>query len=126
MNKETGMGDPFLIKMHWKKLRLKEVLLISILSVLLLGGTWLVFDKQDAQSELSFSDTEKRLASILSDIEGVGAVEVLLSDAENDEKGVVIVCQGANNISVLISVREAAATALGIPQKNVKIYLKKD
>ena len=48
----------------------------------------------------------------------------MISDGETNEKGVVIVCEGANNISVLIDVREAAATALGINQQNVKIYLK--
>lgn len=126
MNKERDTFDLSTIKTRWKRLRLKEVALVTILSVLLLGGAWLVFGKENTQTSMSSSDTEKRLAAILADIDGVGEVEVMLSDTEDGEKGVVIVCEGANDIRVLISVREAAATALGIQQKNVKIYLKKD
>ncbi len=126
MNKERDTFDLSTIKTRWKRLRLKEVALVAILSVLLLGGAWLVFGKENTQTSMSSSDTEKRLAAILADIDGVGEVEVMLSDTEDGEKGVVIVCEGANDIRVLISVREAAATALGIQQKNVKIYLKKD
>ena len=126
MNKERDTFDLSTIKTRWKRLRLKEVALVAILSVLLLGGAWLVLGKENTQTSMSSSDTEKRLAAILADIDGVGEVEVMLSDTEDGEKGVVIVCEGANDIRVLISVREAAATALGIQQKNVKIYLKKD
>ena len=126
MNKEMVISEPSSMKMRWKKLRLKEIALISILSVLLLGGAWLVFGKDEEKVSATSTDTEKRLAAILEDMDGVGEVEVMLSDTEDGERGVVIVCQGAKDISVLLSVREAAATALGIQQKNVKIYLKKD
>ena len=91
-----------------------------------MGGAWLVFGKDETTANTASTDTEKRLAAILGDIDGVGEVEVMLSDTDEGEKGVVIVCQGAKDIVVLLSVREAAATALGIQQKNVKIYLKKD
>lgn len=126
MNNDAGMSDISLIKTRWKKLRLKEVVLFSVLSILLLVGAWLVFSEQTQTTHTASTDTEKRLVAILENIDGVGEVDVMLSSAEDGEKGVVIVCEGANDIRVLISVREAAATALGIQQKNVKIYLKKD
>ena len=126
MNNEIVITEPSSMKMRWKKMRLKEIGLLFILSVLLLGGAWLVFGKDETTANTASTDTEKRLAAILGDIGGVGEVEVMLSDTDEGEKGVVIVCQGAKDIVVLLSVREAAATALGIQQKNVKIYLKKD
>ena len=126
MNKEIDVADVSFVKTRWKKLRLKEVVLFAVLSILLLIGAWLVFSEKTPTSHTASTDTEKRLVAILEKIEGVGEVEVMLSDTEDGEKGAVIVCEGANDIRVLISVREAAATALGIQQKNVKIYLKKD
>ena len=126
MNKKIEAKDVLLVKTRWKKLRLKEVVLLSILSILLLIGAWLVFSEKTSTTYTASTDTEKRLVAILEKIEGVGEVEVMLSDTEDGERGAVIVCEGANDIRVLISVREAVATALGVQQKNVKIYLKKD
>jgi hypothetical protein len=126
LNKKNEAEDVLLVKTRWKKLRLKEVVLLSILSIFLLIGAWLVFSEKTSTTYTASTDTEKRLVAILEKIEGVGEVEVMLSDTEDGERGAVIVCEGANDIRVLISVREAAATALGVQQKNVKIYLKKD
>ena len=126
MNNDADMADISLVKTRWKKLRLKEVVLFSVLSMLLLVGAWLVFREKTQTTYTASTDTEKRLVAILENIDGVGEVDVMLSSGEDGEKGVVIVCEGAKDIRVLISVREAAATALGIQQKNVKIYLKKD
>jgi hypothetical protein len=126
LNKKIEAEDVLLVKTRWKKLRLKEVVLLSILSILLLIGAWLVFSEKTSTTYTASTDTEKRLVAILEKIEGVGEVDVMLSDTEDGERGAVIVCEGANDIRVLISVREAAATALGVQQKNVKIYLKKD
>ena len=109
-----------------KKLQLKEVLLFSVLTIFLLLATWKVFGGDSEKTTVSMNATEQKLALILENIDGVGAAEVMVSETENGEKGAVIVCEGANDIRVLIAVREAVATALGTEQKNVKIYLKKD
>ncbi|MBQ8374631.1 MAG: hypothetical protein IJX98_03520 [Clostridia bacterium] len=114
----------------WKKqkgkIKWKEILLVGGLAVLLGIAAWQVFLNPTAEEVAQVrSDEESRLITILENIDGVGKADVMISAAETGERGVVIVCEGANDISVLIDVREAAATALGIEQKQVKIYLKK-
>ena len=54
-------------------------------------------------------------------------IELDGSQHETDEgvQSVVVVCEGANNLQVVIDVREAVASAVGTQEKNVKIYLKK-
>ena len=47
-------------------------------------------------------------------------------EEEDEVKSVVVVCEGAKDIRVVMEVREAVATALNTQQKSVKIYLKKD
>lgn len=128
MNKENTDRGEKNFKSKLKKLKLREVVLFSILATFLLFAAWKVFGNADnsAKQTTALSEMEKKLISILENIDGVGEADVMVSETEEGEKCAVIVCEGAENIRVLIAVREAAATALGTAQKNVKIYLKKD
>lgn len=127
MNKESGKEVENTFKMKFKKLKYKEVLLFTGLAVLLFFSAWKVFGGTDKTVQtMALSETEKKLIAILENIDGVGDAEVMVSETEDGEKSAVIVCEGARDIQVLITVREAVATALGTAQKNVKIYLKKD
>lgn len=127
MNKEDVKKGEQTFKAKLKKIKFKEVVLFSILAAFLLFAAWKVFgNTNNAKQTATLSETEKKLVSILESIDGVGKTEVMVSETEEGEKCAVIVCEGAENIRVIIAVREAAATALGTTQKNVKIYLKKD
>ena len=92
--------------------------------LLLCVAVWQVFI-DDKQTGLDYEDSEEaRLVAILEQIDGVGEAEVMIGASESGERGVVIVCEGANRLSVVVDIREAASIALGIDPKNVKIYLK--
>ena len=107
------------------KSKWKDTIVLILLALVLAFAVWQVFlkDKQEGQSVAS--SEESRLVSILETIDGVGETEVMIGVTESGEKSVVVVCEGANNIAVIMDVREAAATALGIEEKLVKVYLKK-
>ena len=62
----------------------------------------------------------------MEEIDGVGDANVIVYEAEDGAKSVVVVCEGANNLRVVMNVREAVAAALGTEVKAVKIYLKKE
>ena len=62
----------------------------------------------------------------LQEIDGVGEASVIVYEKEGDVENVVVVCEGANDLRVVMNVREAVASALGTEQNSVKIYLKKE
>ena len=109
-------------KKHVKKAL--EILLFIGLAIALCLAVWQVFLKEDKNVQSLGNTEEERLVAILEQIDGVGDAEVMIGVSENGNKSVVIVCDGADRLSVIMDVREAAATALGIEEKFVKIYLK--
>lgn len=102
-----------------------ELILLCLIAILLIFAVWQVFlkDKQEVQNVAG--SEESRLVSILETMDGVGEAEVMIGITEDGKKSVVVVCEGASNIAVIMDVREAAATALGIEERYVKVYLKK-
>ena len=112
------------------KLKRKDVILLILMALLLAFAVWQVFGKENSQptsnTQAMYSAEEIKLTELLSQINGVGKVEVMISKTEDGKKSVVVVCEGANNLQVNMDVREAVATALGTSEQAVKIYLKKD
>ena len=105
--------------------KLIQIGLFACLAFALCIAVQQAFFKEDKTSYAYENTEEAKLVAILENIAGVGEAEVMIGVYENGERGVVIVCEGANDLSVLMDVREVASIALGIEQKNVKVYLKK-
>ena len=104
-------------------------MIVAGLALLLVFSVWRIFySPKDVETSAfqSGTETERMLASLLSEIDGVGEVRVMVYEDEDGVKSVVIVCDGASNIRVNANLREAAAAAVGTDEKNVKIYLKKN
>ena len=108
--------------------RLKRSLLIGGLALILMVAAWWVFrqDKTVDAATIDATETEKKVMRLLSEIEGVGEANVIVCEEENSVQSVVVVCEGARDLRVVMNVREAVATALGTEEKMVKIYLKKE
>ncbi|MBQ5926296.1 MAG: hypothetical protein IIX01_00030 [Clostridia bacterium] len=122
---ESGEKSKFRLKNE----RIKDVVLLSVLALALCFAVWKIFlTKSDRSQTVSAKKTEQEIAleELLSQIDGAGEVRVMIGIDEEEITSVVIVCDGAKNIRVNTELREAAATALGTQEKNVKIYLKKD
>ena len=116
------------VKKWWKKKKIKDLALLSVLAFILLFASWKIFyggeDKNVTTSSLT--DTEKKISALLQEIEGVGEASVMICETEEGVLGAVVVCEGAKNIRVNMDIREAVATALGTKESAVKIYLKKN
>ena len=104
----------------------KDLLVIGLLAVGLLFAVSRVFRDDEPKSvSTQMTETELKVSRLLQEIQGVGTAEVIVCETEDGEKNVVIVCDGAKNIRVVMDVREAVAAALGTDEKSIKIYQKK-
>ena len=117
-------------KEKWKRRflagRIKEILVVGGLALALLFAVWRVFYAEETVSvSTTLSPTEEKISKLLQEIDGVGQAEVMIYETDEGVQSVVVVCEGANNLQVVIDVREAVASAVGTQEKNVKIYLKK-
>ena len=90
---------------------------------------WKIFQDEGtttSSTELQLTQSEIKVMRILQEIDGVGEASVVVCEDEDGIKSVVVICEGANNLRVIMDVREAVAAALDADQKVVKIYLKKE
>lgn len=104
----------------------KDLLVIAVLAIVLLFAISRVFKGDKAKSvSCEMTETEIKVSRLLREIEGVGDAEVIVCETEDGAKSVVVVCEGAKDIRVIMDVREAVAAALGTDEQSVKIYQKK-
>ena len=108
--------------------KIKDILLISVLAIVLIFAVWKIFftDERQSQTMASASENELKVCRLLEEIDGVGEAEVVVCETENGVRSVVVVCEGGNNLQVIMNVREAVAAALGTEEKYVKVYVKKE
>ncbi len=111
-----------------KEKHLKEILLLGGFALILLVVCYFFFigngeGNTHASQTVTMSETESKLCFILSEIEGVGKINAYVNeDGERNVLGVILVFEGANNLSVRLNVLKATAQALGINQKQILIY----
>ena len=70
------------------------------------------------------STQEKRIAAVLSAMEGAGKVEVALfyGGEGTQPTGAVVVAQGAGDLAVRLRLIRAARTLLGLPETAVDVF----
>ncbi|MDE5729195.1 MAG: hypothetical protein K2I20_03365 [Clostridia bacterium] len=105
----------------------KKIIIVVALIIILIGAVYLINVGAKGKGNSSSVSAEKspaetKLTSILSSIEGVGATDVMITETDGKIAGVVIVCEGANNIMVKNDILNAVATALNIDKKIIAIY----
>lgn len=104
----------------------KNILIVGVLIVILILAVALINvsggDKAANSSDTLKSAEELKLTRIISELEGVGETEVMITSDADGIKGVVIVCEGAENIMVKSSILNVVSTALNIDKNNIAIY----
>ncbi len=83
---------------------------------LVLGLAIMLLPTGTAAGSIGDMSDEQRLASVLEKCEGVGSAQVLLSDT-----GAVIVCDGAENAAVRLSVIKAAEAFTGFKSDSIQV-----
>lgn len=109
-----------------KDLVIKIIAVLIIISVALLSLD--VFSQsKDGRKQIIDEDggTEEALCRILEDIKGVGKVDVMLQQNEEERiSGVIITAEGAGNPVVRNDLVNAARAVFNIPASNVMVYEK--
>ena len=95
------------------------LVLIGILFVINAGGK---DDNTAATVSVQKTETEIKLARLLTNIKGVGESDVMINESEGEITGVVIVCRGADNIMTRNDILNAVSTALNINKSIIAIY----
>jgi len=94
-----------------------EIFLAAVaIAVLLMQGSS-CFQSQSTGTEL-----EQRLEAILARIEDVGRVDVMVNEsADGTPNGVLVVAEGADDISVCLRLQYAVQALLGIDASEIEI-----
>lgn len=104
----------------------KKIIIVVVLIIILVGTIYFINkatqNKSASVAATAKSETEIKLTGILSAIDGVGATDVMINESEEGILGVVIVCEGANNIMTKNNILNAVSTALNINKNLIAIY----
>lgn len=108
--------------------RIKDICILAVLALVLVFASWKIFgsEKEVEETASALSQTEEKISRLLEEMEGVGEASVMICETEEGVQSAVVVCEGANNLQVIMDIREAVASALGTKEKAVKVYLKKE
>ena len=81
--------------------------------------------KIDRQSSVTVSmdERESKLANLISEISGVGRTRVLItSDGKDEVRGVVVVAEGADNMTNRVKMIRCVETATGVTVDKIQIF----
>ena len=121
-----GLTQKLDLSAAWKKYRLVAlVLLLGFVLMLLPSGN----DKEETSMQtqtaevFSLEDTERRMAEILSRIEGAGKLQVMLTlkQVYPAYQGAVVVCQGGDKAAVRLAITEAVAALTGLSSDKISV-----
>ena len=123
-NAETGLSS----RKKRTDGRIKDLLIVCVLALCLLVASWMVFQDDEGENVQTavLTENEQKVVRILEEIDGVGKASVAVCETDDGVESVVVVCEGANDLRVIMDVKEAVSAALGTKQNAVKIYLKKE
>ena len=108
--------------------RLATLVLMLLAGLALIGLSFALSRQKEQPADLGRDVTyaagsvEERLAHVLSQIAGAGPVEVLVTEGDQGVLGVLVVADGAQELSVRTELMRAAMTALDVPADAVEVF----
>lgn len=122
------MFDKFFKEGKSKDIIIKLITIAVIAAVLLVAFDVLTQDR-DSRRQIIDEDggCEMTLSEILTDIDGVGAVDVMIRQGEDNAiSGVIITAEGAGDPVIRDNITRAVAAVYNIPASNVVVFEKRN
>lgn len=122
------MFDKFFKEGKSKDIIIKLITIAVIAAVLLVAFDVLTQDR-DSRRQITDEDggSEMTLSEILTDIDGVGAVDVMIRQGEDNAiSGVIITAEGAGDPVIRDNITRAVAAVYNIPASNVVVFEKRN
>ena len=122
------MFDKFFKEGKSKDIILKLITVAVIAAVLLVAFDVITQDR-DSRRQIIDEDggSEMTLSEILTDIDGVGEVDVMIRQGEeHDISGVIITAEGAGDPVIRDNITRAVAAVYNIPASNVVVFEKRN
>ena len=122
------MFDKFFKEGKSKDIILKLITVAVIAAVLLVTFDVITQDR-DSRRQIIDEDggSEMTLSEILTDIDGVGEVDVMIRQGEeHDISGVIITAEGAGDPVIKENITRAVAAVYNIPASNVVVFEKRN
>lgn len=123
--RKTGVVERIKTNGVYKKILAVKNLRIIVLSIIIAMGLIIysgVVTNTKTEEVNYMDDEENRLASVLESIDGVGAVQVMITRNDGQISGVLVIAEGAENISVMLKLLDATSTAMGVDKSIVEVY----
>ncbi len=99
----------------FKDIRPRDWLLLALAAACLL----LLFAPESGGG--GATDTEARMERVLQKIDGAGEVRVMVTETDGGYSGVLVVCEGARDLSVRLTVQNAVHTLLNIDNQKINV-----
>lgn len=107
----------------------KKLVIVAVLLIVLIGAAAIMFGSKvkttSASVTVERTTNELKLMNILSGIDGVGNADVMITEEDQKIVGVIVVCEGAQSISVKNDIINAVKTVFNVEKSNIAIYAMK-
>ncbi len=111
---------------------IKKETMVKIIGAIIVASVFLLTisiltDSHDSRRQISDDDgaTESALCSFLSEVKGVGDVDVMIQYGEESKvSGVIVTAQGAEDPVVKTSIIKGVSTLFDIPASSVMVFEK--
>ena len=116
-------------KYRLSKESMTRLVIVLIVAAIVFLSLSILTDNDDGRKMISDNNgaSESALCSILSEIKGVGAVNVLIEYGEESTVcGVIVTAQGAKDPVVKKDIIQGVSTLYGIPASSVMVFEKKE
>jgi len=113
-----------------KNIRIIAVVFIIAIA-LIIYSTVATSTKKKSETQTSVSqslenDEEARLSAILSNLEGAGDVQTMITKSDGEITGVLVIADGAKNPMIRLRLMQACASALGISEDVICVLCKQN